>query len=68
MMPGPETPDLIASLAIEERVELIRLCAARILDNAQCGRVQDPYSLAWAQQVVATVKPLARHIGTGVPA
>lgn len=59
--------DPIVARVREERVELMRMCAARIVDSAACGRIVDPYSLEWAQSVVRNVRPLGRHMSTGEP-
>lgn len=69
MMPGPETSDPVAARAIAERAELMRQCAARIVDNHECGRRHaDGQTLEWARTVLATTPALAGHLSEGVVA
>lgn len=50
-----------------EQRELMRIAAQRVLDDHACGRKLRPEALDWAGQIVATVKPLGRPLGTGEP-
>lgn len=69
MMPGPEVADPVAARAIAERQELMRQCAARVLDNHACGRrFADALTLDWAKTVIATTPVLLGHLTQGVPA
>lgn len=57
----------VAARRMEEHAELTRQAAQRVVDSAEAGLPVDPHSLAWALQVVANTKPLARPLGTGEP-
>ena len=59
--------DLSAIKRLAERNELIRQAAARVIENAENGRVVDPVTLAWARQFCAEHRPLGRPLGTGAP-
>lgn len=51
----------------QERCELLRIAAQRVVDMHQAGRIVDPHSLEWAQQVVKNIKPLGRPLTSGEP-
>jgi len=59
------TPE--AAKLLEDRRELFRMAAQRLLDHVAAGRKTDPEALKWARQIVATHKPLGRPLGTGEP-
>lgn len=48
-----------------EQQELMRMCAQRMIEQANEGRILDPRTLKWAQWTVLHVRPLGRPIGTG---
>lgn len=52
----------------EERRELFRIAAQRLLDDQKAGRKCDPHALIWAQGVARNIKPLGRALTTGEPA
>jgi len=56
-----------AKRAIEERNELFRIRAATLLKDRAWVRSAAPDALEWAM-TWASVKPLARALGTGEPA
>lgn len=51
--------------ASEERRELFRIAAQRIVDNQAAGRIVDPHAVAWAKQIVTRIKPLGRPLSDG---
>lgn len=51
----------------EERRELLRIAAQRVIDDTASGLRDDPHALAWAQHTVRMIKPLGRPLGTGEP-
>lgn len=59
------TPE--AAQRLEERRELFRMAAQRLLDDVAAGRKTDPEALQWARQIVKTHKPLGRPLSTGEP-
>lgn len=48
-----------------ERRELFRRAAQSVVDQAETGRVVDPHTLAWAQQIVRNIMPLGRPLTDG---
>lgn len=54
-------------LQCEERRELFRIAAQRLLDDQMAGRKCDPHALVWAHGVVANIKPLGRPLTSGEP-
>ena len=67
MIDEPIDPAVARVLA--ERRELMRVAAARIVENHEQGRrTADPESLQWAQAFVRANPPLGRPLGTGAPA
>ena len=63
----PDPLDAAAILAHEERKELFRIAAQRVLDDQASGRKIDPHAIEWAQNVTARFKPLGRALTTGEP-
>ena len=60
--------ELALRLAAAERRELLRLAAARIVDNHEHGRrMADEETLIWARDFVAMNPPLGRPLTPGVP-
>lgn len=51
----------------EERRELFRIAAQRLVDDHAAGRKVDPEGLRWARGIVERFKPLGRALGDGVP-
>lgn len=52
-------------LAVRERQELTRLCAARVIRNHANGVPIDPETLRWAQWITDHIEPLGRPLTTG---
>ncbi len=52
----------------EEKRELLRIAAQRLIDQHATGRKCDPEALNWARGIVRNVKPLGRPLSTGEPA
>jgi hypothetical protein len=50
----------------QERRELFRIAAQRVVDIAGTGSPVDAYALAWARQVVRNIKPLQGPLSDGV--
>jgi hypothetical protein len=65
---GDPHPDPETLQADAERAELQRQAAQRTIDRAEAGHEVDPTHLAWCRDVVATIAPLQRPLGTGEPA
>jgi hypothetical protein len=57
--------DPVAAAAIEERQELFRIAAQRVVDAHAAGRKTDPEALKWARGIVKRIKPLGRPLSTG---
>lgn len=55
----------LAELAVRERQELTRLCAARVMRNHGNGVPIDPETLRWARWITAHIKPLGRPLSSG---
>lgn len=51
----------------EERRELMRIAAQRVVDDHAAGRRIDPEALRWARGIVSRFRPLGRPLGDGVP-
>lgn len=51
----------------QERRELFRIAAQRVVDMDAAGRIVDPHTLNWAKQIVANIKPLGRPLTDGFP-
>ena len=67
-MTGPDTPDPIAAIVLAERRELLRIAAARIVENARMGRrIADAETLQWAKTFLAANPALSGALGTGEP-
>ena len=49
----------------DEQRELMRRAAQNLLDHAKAGRKVDPHGKAWAENVVASIKPLGRPLTDG---
>ncbi len=62
-----EDVNIVAELRAQaERTELMRLCAARIVDHHESGRrIADDQALQWARDFVRFNPPLSRPLGTG---
>jgi hypothetical protein len=56
-----------AQRAIEERQELFRIAAQRVVDMHRSGRRTDPEALRWATGIVKRFRPLGRPLSTGEP-
>lgn len=52
----------VSARRMEEHAELTRQAAQRVVDSTDAGRPVDPYSVAWARQVVAKTKPLTPNV------
>ena len=50
---------------IEERNELMRIAAQRLIDDRAHGRKVDPEAYQWAKGIVSRFKPLGRALTTG---
>lgn len=50
-----------------EQRELMRIAAQRVIRDHETGARDDPFVLAWARRIIAQIKPLGRHLGTGEP-
>lgn len=51
----------------EEQRELMRIAAQRVVSDSALGISVDRFRLAWAHQVVRSIPPLGRPLGTGEP-
>ena len=57
-----------AERLLAERRELMRVAAARIVQNHEQGRrIADADALQWARDFVSMNAPLTRPLGTGEP-
>lgn len=52
---------------LDERRELIRECALRVLENERIGRKPDPLAVEWARRFIANNPPLSRPLWPGEP-
>jgi len=50
-----------------EQLELMRIAAQRVLADRAAGRKPHPKAVAWANHVVAHIKPLGRPLSAGEP-
>ena len=67
-MNGSDAPDPIATRVLAERRELLRIAAARIVENARMGRrIADADTLQWAKTFLAANPALVGALGTGEP-
>lgn len=60
--------DPVAVRVAEERRELMRIAAQRVVDMHREGRKFDPKALEWARGIVSRFKPLGRPLSDGCPA
>lgn len=51
----------------DEHRELMRIAAQRVVNDHALGIEVDRFRLEWARQIVRSIPPLGRPLGTGEP-
>lgn len=59
---------MMADRAVAERRELIRRCAASVMQEVEAGRAVDPLRVQWAQSVISSTPELLAPLSDGRPA